>query len=112
MEIFELDVDGGRGIERFGSRGAHHVAVARVDGRGAVSVIRLAEGGVLGRHPAIVDQLFYVVDGDGWVAGDNGARAPIRTGQAAYWSAGEEHESGSDGGMTALVIEAQKCVVE
>lgn len=112
MKILKLDLDGGRRIDRFESRGAHHVAVARVDGGGGVSVIRLTEGGVLGRHPAIVDQLFYVVEGDGWVAGDDGTRAPIRAGQAAYWAAGEEHESGSHGGMTALVIEAEKCVVK
>lgn len=112
MEILELGAGEGRLIERFDSCGVHHVAVARVDGRGGVSVIRLAEDGVLGRHPAIVDQLFYVVQGDGWVAGRDGTRAPIRAGQAAYWTAGEEHESGTHGGMTALVIEAEKCVVK
>jgi quercetin dioxygenase-like cupin family protein len=112
MEILELEAAEGRLINRFDSRGARHVAVARLEGRGGISVIRLAADAVLGRHPAIVDQLFYVVQGDGWVAGHDGTQTPIRAGQAAYWTAGEEHESGTDGEMTALVIEAETCVVE
>jgi mannose-6-phosphate isomerase-like protein (cupin superfamily) len=112
MEILEVDVDDGRLIDRFDSRGARHIGVARLDGRGALSIIRLGADGVLGRHPAVVDQLFYVISGEGWVAGSDGARLPIRAGQAAYWTTGEEHESGSQSGMTALVVEAQQCAMK
>jgi quercetin dioxygenase-like cupin family protein len=68
-------------------------------------VIEIAPGGVVGRHPAVVTQLFVVVRGSGWVSGSNGEREPIEPGQAVLWDEGEEHESGSDTGMTALVLE-------
>ncbi len=112
MEILEFDDAVGRLIDRFDSRDARHHGVARLDGRGGVSIIRLGADGVLGRHPAVVDQLFYVIDGEGWVAGSDATRLPIRAGQAAYWSTGEEHESGSQSGMTSLVVEAQQCTVK
>ena len=112
MEILELGNDVGRMIDRFDSREARHVGVARLDGRGGVSMIRVGAEGVLGRHPAVADQLFLVIDGEGWVAGSDGARLPIRAGQAAHWRSGEDHESGSECGMTAFVVEAQQCTLE
>ena len=69
-------------------------------------VIEIAPGGVVGRHPAVVAQLFVVVRGSGWVSGGDGEREPIMVGEAVLWEQGEEHESGSDSGMTAFVVEA------
>jgi hypothetical protein len=42
----------------------------------------------------------------GWVAGDDGEREAITSGDAVLWEPGEEHESGSDEGLTALVVES------
>lgn len=85
MQILDLDPDGDRSrtIDRFESRNALHLGLARIAGRGAVSVIRIDAGGVLGRHPAVVDQLFCVIVGDGWVSGLDGGRVAIGAGQAA-----------------------------
>jgi len=56
-----------------------------------------------------VDQLFLVVEGEGWVRGkDDSKPVPISAGQAAFWEAGEGHESGSEEGMVAMVIEGEK----
>ena len=74
-------------------------------------VIEIAAGGVVGRHPAVVAQLFVVVHGSGWVSGADGEREPIESGQAVLWEQGEEHESGSDTGMTALVLEGESLEV-
>ena len=46
-------------------------------------------------------------DGSGWVSGANGEREAIQAGEAVLWDPGEEHESGSEEGMTALVVEAE-----
>jgi hypothetical protein len=70
-------------------------------------VIEIGAGGVVARHPAVVPQLFVVVRGSGWVSGADGTREPIGAGEAVLWEQGEEHESGSDEGMTALVVEAE-----
>ncbi len=74
-------------------------------------VIEIAPGGVVGRHPAAVAQLFVVVRGSGWVSGADGEREPIEPGQGVVWEQGEEHESGSDTGMTALVLEGESLAV-
>ncbi len=57
--------------------------------------------------PAVADQLFVVVDGEGWVSGEDEVRVDIKAGQAALWRAGESHESSTSSGMTAVVVEAK-----
>ena len=48
-----------------------------------------------------------MIQGSGWVSGGDGEREQIRAGEAVVWEPGEEHESGSDEGMTVLVVEAE-----
>ncbi|WP_245752285.1 cupin domain-containing protein [Planifilum fulgidum] len=52
-----------------------------------------------------MNQLFLVVSGSGRVRGEASDRVPIRAGEAVFWEAGEGHESGTETGMTAIVIE-------
>jgi quercetin dioxygenase-like cupin family protein len=70
-----------------------------------VSCFHFEADGCLGFHPSVGPQLMMVVAGDGWVRGNKETRTPIRTGQAAFWKAGEWHESGSEQGMTAVVVD-------
>lgn len=98
-----VDLAGERELDRFESVEAR---VRRLAGEAHVVVIEIGRGGKVGRHPAASAQLFTVVRGSGWVAGGEGRREPIAAGEAVLWQAGEEHESGSEVGMTALVVEA------
>ena len=66
---------------------------------------RLGPGGRIGRHPASVCQLLAVVEGSGWVSGTDGTPEAIAAGQAVWWDRGEEHETWTDEGLTAIVIE-------
>jgi hypothetical protein len=50
--------------------------------------------------------LLAVVDGGGWVSGADGEPHAIGTGEAAFWDAGEEHETWTEDGLTAIVTEA------
>jgi quercetin dioxygenase-like cupin family protein len=52
-------------------------------------------------------QLFSVLRGSGWVSGADGERGGIAAGESVLWEPGEEHESGSEDGMTVLVVEAE-----
>jgi quercetin dioxygenase-like cupin family protein len=98
--------DPSRPITEHGSTGATVAGIARIDGRTQVVCIRLDPGGVLGEHPATVAQLFLVVAGSGWVrAGAD--RRDVASGSAAFWEPNELHESGTDDGMTAVVVEAE-----
>jgi quercetin dioxygenase-like cupin family protein len=70
------------------------------------AIFRLAPGGRIARHPASVGQILAVLEGSGTVSGAQGQIEPIATGEAVFWEQGEEHETTSAEGMTALVIEA------
>lgn len=96
----------GHPIDRFGSVEANHLGGVRFTGDGGWTLLSLGGGGHLGRHPTVLTQLFVVLEGSGWVAGQDEAQTPIQTGQAALWDAGEDHESGTDGGMRVAVLEA------
>jgi quercetin dioxygenase-like cupin family protein len=102
--VRRVELAGEREVTAPGSVGAR---VHRLAQEAHVVVIEIAPGGVVARHPAVVAQLFAVVRGSGWVSGSDGERKPIAAGQAVVWDPGEEHESGSDEGMTVLVVEAE-----
>lgn len=69
------------------------------------AVFRLAAGGRIARHPATVAQILAVLEGSGRVSGPEGEFEPIERGQAVFWTEGEVHETETDEGMTALVLE-------
>ena len=68
---------------------------------------RLAPGGRIARHPASVPQILAVVAGSGWVSGSDGREEEIAAGRAAFWAAGESHETRTGEGMTAIVLEGE-----
>ena len=94
----------GRRIEQHGSDFVQ-ARLARSDDL-HVSCMYLEPGGHVGRHPASVHQLFAVVQGAGWAAGDDGERITLRIGDAVLWPRGESHEAGTDSGMVAIVVES------
>jgi quercetin dioxygenase-like cupin family protein len=75
-------------------------------GTAQAAIFRLGPGGRIARHPAAVAQVLAVLDGGGLVSGGDGEFHPIGPGDAVYWAAGEEHETVSDHGLTALIVEA------
>ena len=71
-----------------------------------VAVFRLAPGGRIGRHAATVPQILAVVEGSGWASGDGGSH-PLGPGDAVFWSKGEEHETWTEEGLAAVVLEGE-----
>jgi quercetin dioxygenase-like cupin family protein len=69
------------------------------------AVFRVAPGGRIARHPATYPQILAVLDGSGNVSGRSGVDEPIEAGEAVFWEAGEEHETKTADGLTALIIE-------
>jgi quercetin dioxygenase-like cupin family protein len=68
--------------------------------------MRLGPGGLIGLHEASGPQLLAVVEGEGWIRGKGPERTPISAGGAVFWEKGEWHETGTDTGLVALVIES------
>jgi quercetin dioxygenase-like cupin family protein len=117
VRIFSFDATSGRPLTQWiDAKGVSH----RVDPKTSKVVIspifsseegsrfacfHVGKGGFIPRHPAHGPQLFAVVEGRGWVSGDDGQKIPIDSGQAAFWEPGESHESGTDDGMRVIVVE-------
>lgn len=109
MRIFRFDAEVAYPITQHDSK---NVAMGRGvrfsghDGQVQVGCFHIAPGGVVGYHQATFKQLLMVVQGSGWVRGAEPERTPISAGQAAFWDTGEWHESGSESGMIAIVVES------
>ncbi len=107
MRIFRCDETTGHPISQFGSVNVMISGVVRTDGSLQIGRMQLGPGGIVGYHQAVGAQLFLVVEGEGWVRGEGPERHTIRAGQAAFWENGEGHESGTEQGMVAIVIEGE-----
>jgi quercetin dioxygenase-like cupin family protein len=105
MKILTIDPARAHEVDAYGSQGfaLTHIAAGNVRLSHAV----LAPGGRIGRHPASQQQLLLVIDGGGEVSGEDGVFHPITAGQAALWQAGEEHETRSEAGLTAMISEGE-----
>jgi quercetin dioxygenase-like cupin family protein len=106
MRLLRFDPDEIRRIDHHGSVGFDLLRLVKVNGQVVVEIASLTPGGRIGRHPAVVPQLLAVVAGKGTVCGADGAWQGIEVGTAALWEAGEEHETRTDGGLTAVIVEA------
>lgn len=106
MQLFCFDPAVGSTITRYGSAFVLS-PIVRIDHAAHVSCMHVGPNGIVGYHQATVPQLFLVVTGSGWVTGTDCIQHAITAGHAAWWERDEWHESGSDRGMTVIVIEAE-----
>jgi len=86
MKIFRFDSQVGKNIDRYNSSGFVIARVLHLFDEAAVNCAYLSSGGVIGSHQATIPQLFLVVQGEGW--------------EKEEW-----HESGTETGMVAVIIE-------
>lgn len=100
---FRFDKELGRQITQYGS----DFVMSRLFHSSDLHVgcMRLEPGGLIGMHRASAPQLLAVVDGQGWIRGEAGEKTPISAGGAVFWEQGEMHETGTDSGMMAIVVE-------
>jgi quercetin dioxygenase-like cupin family protein len=106
MQLSRLEERRARPINAHGSGGATVTPLARSATASSVR-IELAAGGLLGMHVAPIGQLFLVVEGSGWTRTPDTPAQPIEVGSIVYWSPGELHETGTDTGLVAIVVEGE-----
>ena len=108
MKIFRFDLKTGRAIDRHNSTGFTLSSVAYLLEEAIIHCAYLDPEGLIGFHQAQQPQLLLVMQGEGWVRGETPERIRIQSGQGAYWEKGEWHETGTEMGLTALIIEAAR----
>jgi len=107
MKIYRFDSEVGREIEKFGSINFIFSAVAHLKVEARVSCAHLSVDGLIGYHQAVTPQLFLAVQGQGWVRDETSDRFSITAGHAVFWDKGEWHESGTNTGLMAIIIESE-----
>ena len=108
MKIFRFDVEVGRAIDQYNSSGFTVSKIAHLFDEAFINCAYLDKNGIIAYYQATIPQLFLVVQGEGWVRGESLQRISIQAGQAAYWEKDEWHESGTETGMTAMIVEGLK----
>ncbi len=106
MRLARFGPDEARAIHRFDSVGFTIAPIAGFD-HGRIVCARLEPGGSIGGHPAAGHQLLAIVSGTGFVSGRDGAEHPIGPGDAVAWEPGEMHETRTDVGLTAIIVEGE-----
>lgn len=107
MKIIPRENGSERNVTEFESHGAHAAALASGNGETHVYRLRFDAGGEIGRHMAGFDQIFVVLEGEGWAEGEDGERRRIGPGDIVRFHRGETHAKGSESGMTALMIQVK-----
>lgn len=105
MHVIDFGSDRAVPITEYASRGAAAHPLADGAGEAHVYAVHPAAGGEIGPHPAGFGQLGLVVGGEGWVAGADGVRRPVRAGQGVVIGRGEVHAKGSEARCSAVMIQ-------
>ncbi|MGG5735932.1 MULTISPECIES: cupin [Bacillus cereus group] len=106
MKIFDFSVEVGKYISAFQS----NFIMAKIlnhQGNIHIGAMHLQENGTIGYHEAVVSQLLLIVDGEGYVCGADKVKVKVEAGQAVLWEKGELHETSTEKGLMAIVMESE-----
>ncbi|TXR63300.1 cupin [Bacillus sp. AR18-7] len=106
MKIFDFSEKVGKQITAFQS---NFIMSKIVNHQGNIHIgaMHLKENGIIGYHEAVVSQLLLIVDGEGYVCGANKEKVKVEAGQSVFWEKGELHETSTERGLMAIVMEAE-----
>lgn len=95
-----------RPVALFESDGVTIDDLPGVLGSTQVTVVHIAAGGTVGRHPSHLRQLFTVIDGSARVQGDEGPAIDVGPGTLVLWESGEVHQTWAITEVLALAVES------
>jgi quercetin dioxygenase-like cupin family protein len=106
MRIFRYDSGGGQEIKEYNSSNVFISPILQIEKGAVIHLMSFDPQAVIGSHQTGGPQVLLVIEGEGWVRSESPEPIPVAEGDAVFWDSGEWHESGSEAGMTAIVIEA------
>jgi len=106
MRLVEFTPHLAEPISLFESVASSSVAVGHGSGEVHVYAVHFRAAAQIGVHPTGFCQLFLVVQGSGWAAGEDGQRINLSAGQGVFFEKGEMHSKGSETGMVAIMVQA------
>ncbi|KAA0944243.1 cupin [Sporosarcina sp. ANT_H38] len=108
MEILRFGKEIAQEISNYNSISAFYSKLMKTESPTNIGFIYIEKGGIVGYHKAPVPQLFLIVEGEGWVEGEDRKRVMVKKGLGIFWDKGEGHISGSETGLTALVLQSDE----
>lgn len=107
MEFFRFDMETGRKISKFNSNFII-TRIIQTEKAAHIGCMYLENNGVIGYHQAVAPQLLLIMAGEGLVRGEKSEWYRVQAGDAVFWEKDEWHETKTDDGLTALVIEGEQ----
>jgi quercetin dioxygenase-like cupin family protein len=106
MKLYKYTKEFGKQITQFDSNFTM-TQIVRMDNYTHIGCMHLEENGHVGNHQAVTPQLLLIINGEGFVKGNENMFKKVCAGDAVFWDKGEWHETISDNGLTAFVIESE-----
>lgn len=106
MKLYEFKKESGHNITHFDSNFII-TRILRAEQAIQIGCAYLEKDGIIGNHQTDVPQLLLVIKGQGHVKGKEDKFVKIQTGEAVFWEKDEWHETRTNEGLTAIIIEGK-----
>ena len=106
MEFYRFNKESGKTITQFNSNFVMS-RILQTEKGVHIGCMYLEKNGIVGFHQAVVPQLLLVLNGEGYVRNEKEEYYKIQPGDAVFWEKDEWHETKTETGLTAIVIESE-----
>lgn len=107
MEFYTFNKNSGKKIPNFNSDFIMS-RIIHTQKEAQIGCMYLEKNGIIGYHQATVPQLLLILNGEGYVRNGDDKYFKVLPGDAVFWEKDEWHETKSDTGLTAIVIESEE----
>lgn len=107
MEFYKFNKESGKSISKFNSNFIMS-RILETDKTTHIGCMYLDQKGIIGYHQAVVPQLLLIISGEGFVRGEREEYIKVQAGDAVFWQKDEWHETKTNVGLTAIVIESEE----
>lgn len=107
MEFYNFKKDIGKSITTVDSNFILS-KIVQTSSTASINCMHLPANGVIGYHQAVVPQLLLILNGEGYVRNEVEADIKLVAGDAVFWTKNEWHETKTNDGLTAIVIESEE----
>lgn len=84
MKIYKFNKEDGKKVQKYNSNLATYLKFIQTNEVANIGCMYIDPQGILGHHEAPIAQLFVVVQGEGWVTGEDKKRINIKVGEANF----------------------------
>jgi quercetin dioxygenase-like cupin family protein len=107
MEFYKFNKESGKKISKFNSDFIMS-RIIQTNKPTNIGCMHLDENGIVGYHQAVVPQLLLILNGEGCVRNEKDEYFKVHSGDAVFWDKDEWHETKTNVGLTAIVIESEE----